>query len=442
MKRFTNNKITYTRFEKIKYENVIALSNLKKSLLNLLANINYWGVSSNNLISLKDLIKFQKLLKKNTIHFVPQNLNKNKKQQLLYIILLKTLANELTPIIETKLTPLTFGFRPFLHTKSALKFFKQNFKKSVWFIKINFSNLITITHYKLFINKIKKIVDQQTLNLIIKLINTNYINFNLNYQNLHYLLKNLSNEQKILTILSPLFLNFFFHELDIFILSLQTKKYMKTNKVQNNNIFLNPFAKLKKSKNKNNNLSTLHFLNFYFFNFFDNYYNSNLIFLKIKHVLQKNFFFSCIPSLESSYVFKIKNFFFLGYRVNINDNKVFLELSEKIFENYLLEQNIIKINKNLIKPQAIIPFALKTDNEILEFFSFQIKLLYFFYWKSPQNKILSKFLYFYKKSCALTLAVKYKLQTTRQVYKKFTKKLIILQETGRKKLFFPTRSPI
>ena len=120
----------------------------------------------------------------------------------------------------------------------------------------------------------------------------------------------------------------------------------------------------------------------------------------------------------------ILSYFF--FKVLKLKSKIKLKLTKKIklvsVYKDLYFRGIVLKNKKKIQATALVGIQNWEHYEILTFFNFKIQLLKKRLIFLNKNKIKS-FFYYIKMSCALTLALKYKLRTKAKVFKKFGSKL-------------------
>lgn len=128
---------------------------------------------------------------------------------------------EIEKIYEPLFRNCSYGFRPKLNCHSAVKQIKKEWFSVRWFISLDiFKCFDKIQHSALKSILKKKIVDQETIELLTKFLKIGYIDIHNLTRREDYKLKGIPK----ISILSPLLTNIYFHELDVFV---QDKLFLK-----------------------------------------------------------------------------------------------------------------------------------------------------------------------------------------------------------------------
>ena len=91
-------------------------------------------------------------------------------------IVQSTFKKELETLYEPVFHDSSFGFRPKLSCHSALKQIKKKWQAIKWIISLDISKCFNKIQHEILINVLRKrMVDQETIDLIKKLLNANYI---------------------------------------------------------------------------------------------------------------------------------------------------------------------------------------------------------------------------------------------------------------------------
>jgi group II intron reverse transcriptase/maturase len=133
-----------------------------------------------------------------------------------------TFKKELEILYEPIFRDCSFGFRPKRSCHSALKRIKKKWQAIKWVISLDISKCFDRVQHEVLINILKKrITDQETIELIQKLLNVGYVDIH-----------NLTKREEYKTegtpqgsIISPLLANIYLHELDVFIQDEMIPKY-------------------------------------------------------------------------------------------------------------------------------------------------------------------------------------------------------------------------
>jgi group II intron reverse transcriptase/maturase len=133
-----------------------------------------------------------------------------------------TFKKELEALYELIFRDCSFGFRPKRSCHSALKQIKKKWQAIKWIISLDISKCFDRVQHDILISVLKKrIADQETIDLIQKLLNVGYVDIH-----------NLTKREEYKTegtpqgsIISPLLANIYLHELDVFIQDKIIHKY-------------------------------------------------------------------------------------------------------------------------------------------------------------------------------------------------------------------------
>ena len=133
-----------------------------------------------------------------------------------------TFKKELEALYEPIFRDCSFGFRPKRSCHSALKQIKKKWQAIKWFISLDISKCFDRVQHEVLISVLKqRVADQETIELIQKLLNVGYVDIH-----------NLTKREEYKTegtpqgsIISPLLANIYLHELDVFIQDKIIPKY-------------------------------------------------------------------------------------------------------------------------------------------------------------------------------------------------------------------------
>lgn len=420
--------------QKIKYNRIISVPSLKKSFIRLIIKQKKWNYNS-KIVSFRDILRLNKTLE-NQENFITNFLALKTKREFLNLLLLESLADEITVKTKLMFLPGVFNYRNLKTTHSNFFLLSKLIKKNS--MLFNITEKLTNMHEKLLLRALQPLMDIRSLNLIQILIRTNYINLKYNFHTLSFILNFFSYKEFVWSILSPILIHLFSIEFDIFLNKLNNTVSKKLDRNKNISYGLVPFQGKKNliSVNKTKIFEHFRFINCYLFNFSLPSNKMQILLFKIQIFLQTTYLFS------HSIFFPINslNLKFFGFQWK-KDKKVKPTISENDIQNFLENQQIFRKNGD-IKQFKVLPvhwLTLEPDIEIISYFSSIIKKLYFFYKQKGNLTILKKYLFLCRLSCALTLASKYKLKNTQQVFKKFSRKLCVYNKktSEKKKLFLP-----
>ncbi len=333
-------------------------------------------------------------------------------------IIESTLFFVLDSIYKTKLQKNNLNLNFFSSSFVIINFLKIHLNFTKYFIQINLNSILSEINFNLLFKFLsKKIQCIKTILLLFKFL-INYLNSN-------------KESNKLFLLLQFIYLN----EINLFLFKIFKFLifFISTNTLYN---FFNP-----KFLNFNNNLS--HFFWFFSDNFFFIFLPCSFsICLLIQKIIYNYFFFKLKIKLSNSdflltFFLENKIFFFdilikkfiISYfflKVLKLNLKIKLKLGKKIklasvYQN-LGFRGFNRANKKIYRPTAIFGIQNWEHCDILNFFNFKTAFLKKKLIFLNKNK-LKFFFHFIKTSCALTLALKYKLRTKAKVLKKFGHKL-------------------
>jgi group II intron reverse transcriptase/maturase len=143
-------------------------------------------------------------------------------------IVQSTFKKELEILYEPIFRDCSFGFRPRRSCHSALKRIKKKWQAIKWIISLDISKCFDRVQHEILLSVLKKkVTDQETIELIQKLLNVGYVDIH-----------NLTKREEYKTggtlqgsIISPLLANIYLHELDVFVLDEIIPKYTAEEKI-------------------------------------------------------------------------------------------------------------------------------------------------------------------------------------------------------------------
>ena len=324
----------------------------------------------------------------------------------------------LDSIYKYKLQQKNLNLNFFSSTSTIINFLKINLKFTKYFVQINLENFFKELNFNLLFKCLnEKIRCSKTILLIFKFL-TVYSKSNKESNKL-FLLVQFIYLNEINNFLSKIFSFLIFF------------------------IFTSKYGSVVDQKLLNFKINLCNFFWFFSNNFFFIFLPCSFsICLLIQKILYDYFFFKLKIKISKTYfqlIFFLENkiFFFdiiikkliLSYfffKVLKLKSKIKLKLTKKIklvsVYKDLYFRGIVLKNKKKIQATALVGIQNWEHYEILTFFNFKIQLLKKRLIFLNKNKIKS-FFYYIKMSCALTLALKYKLRTKAKVFKKFGSKL-------------------
>lgn len=124
------------------------------------------------------------------------------------------LLNKLEPLFENIFLNASFGFRPNRGCHNALKEIKYGWKGVTWVIKIYIEKCFDKISHVILLRKLENYCDQSTLELIRKLLKVGYVDIHNLADRQEYNVEGIPQG----SLISPIFCNIFFHELDEYII--------------------------------------------------------------------------------------------------------------------------------------------------------------------------------------------------------------------------------
>jgi group II intron reverse transcriptase/maturase len=123
------------------------------------------------------------------------------------------LLNKLEPLFENIFLNVSFGFRPNRGCHNALKEIKYGWKGTTWIINIDIEKCFDKINHVILLRKLENYCDQSTLELIRKLLKVGYVDIHNLADRQEYNVEGIPQG----SLISPIFCNIFFHELDEYI---------------------------------------------------------------------------------------------------------------------------------------------------------------------------------------------------------------------------------
>jgi len=407
------------------------------------------------------------------------------------------ILNKLEPILEDIFLRESFGFRPKLGCHNALKKIKYQWKAVNWVISIDIKKFFDRVHHEFLLKLLEKYCDQATIELIRKLLKVGYVDVhNLNDRTRY---TTLGTPQG--SLISPIFSNLYLHELDLFVVNElyplfnkgecrpknpeYAKRYTQSD---TDKLILSDYPELKKALNraKHNkfvmsgrftatdgedpNYRRLHYVRYvddFLLGFIGPKKEAELIVEKIKVKLESlklelndqksRIFHSSDAHIKFLGVYlryfthnKIKH-----RKDSLSDDNItnqvpalmaqavntvhFRAPVDEILDR-LVNRSIAKKNMDgTIRATAYLRLSMLEDYQIVNRYSAIIKGFLNYYSCINHRSDLWKVFHILRKSCALTLANKYKLGSAARIYLKFGPELTIKETTGKIKtsLFYP-----
>jgi group II intron reverse transcriptase/maturase len=408
-----------------------------------------------------------------------------------------TFKKELERLYEPIFCDCSFGFRPKKSCHSALKRIKKKWQAIKWFISLDILKCFDRVQHEILISVLKKrLTDQETIELIQKLLNVGYVDIH-----------NLTKREEYKTegtpqgsILSPLLTNIYLHELDEYIQDTLIPKYTigdkrkadkakiyRNNHVLKNEIRANPIIQelpqlkkiipiLKNNKAITNNdanhyredgqYKKLHYVRYaddILLGVVGTKEDCRKIVSQINKFLQEKLKLEL--NLDKCSINLAREMFtsFLGFEIGRYKNKVTSKsVSEEGIELKKLKQNAInspsliiptkrilerlhgkgyvrKLPKsNRYKGKGVGKLTFASDKQIVQHFSSLIRGYVSYYICANRRSKLWSVVHAIRESCYLTLAWKHKLIGKKKVIEKYGPNLRI-HENGKlvTELFYP-----
>jgi len=490
--------INYT--QKIQYQDIINLNNLLESFKKIKSNtILGSNKKIENNISVKRLeklyveLKSQKYIPKSSKKVLTFKIDGETRRfgvaSEIDKIVQIAILNKLEPVLEKIFLPQSFGFRPGLGCHHALKEIKYNWIGTTWIINVHLKKKLTTFNYNVILEKLFEFCDQPTVELIHKLIKADYIDI--------YALHNRSAYSENVpkgNLLSPILCNLYFHELDKYVVeklyplnncNIDFFKYFEFLKKQDVNNekkkSIEQYPKFEKTLNQikyikyiNENCDNLKLKKLDYVRYADDFLlgfiGSKKEALEISELIKnklKLMFFEIDDEKSKIYHNDDLGINYLGVYLKYNTwndilkKNIYLNVNETIKEqkflkfsfaqkfNFRIPVDIIlqrladkmyieKKNKTF-RATALKKLSLLEDNQIVEHYNIIIKILMNYYSCVNHQSDLWKIFSILKKSCALTLAFKYKIGSASKAYIKFGPYLKIKNDIGEEitRLIYP-----
>ena len=409
-----------------------------------------------------------------------------------------TFKKELERLYEPIFRDCSFGFRPKRSCHSALKQIKKKWQVVKWFISLDILKCFDRVQHEILISILKKkVADQETLELIQKLLNVGYVDiYNLTKRE-EYKIEGAPQG----SIISPLLANIYFHELDKYIQDMLIPKYIigdkrkadkaklyRNNHVLKNEIRANPIIQelpqlkkiipiLKNNKiilnnDANHYREDEHYKRLHYMRYADDILlgvvgtkeDCRKIVYQINKFLQEKLRLEL--NLEKCVINLARETFtsFLGFEIGRYINKISSDnVSEESLELKKLKQNSInspsliiptkrilerlwekgyvrKLPKsNRYKGKGVGKLTFASDKQIVQHFSSIIRGYVNYYSCANKRSKLWSVMHALRESCYLTLAWKHKLVGKKKVIEKYGSNLRI-HEKGKllTELFYPS----
>lgn len=394
---------------------------------------------------------------------------------------------KLQPILESIFINESYGFRPNKNCHTALKEIKYKWKDTVWIIKIEVFKQFDKVNHDFLLEKIKKFVDQATVELIRKLLKAGYVD-------IHNLSCRSGYETKN-SLISPLFCNLYLHELDTFVKNVlcfennveenrsktseDAKLYSLVSKDKKISVVYpqiksavkhNEFVREQKlsatneSQFKQKKLNYVRYADDFMLGFVGSRKEAEKIMLAIEDKL-KSIRLNINGEKSKIYHSSDMNITYLGMYLRCCGQKNFVTQPKGVSADNVTKQatNLIntvhfrvptdkilkklvdcgiakKRSDNTIRGSAYLRLCTLNDEKIVQKFSLIIRGLLNYYSCVNQKSDLWKILSCLKKSCALTLGHKHKINSAAKVFARFGSKLKIINTIKKTEtiLFYPT----
>lgn len=390
--------------------------------------------------------------------------NKNEQNSLNFVSLRDNIVqNAILLVLESIFEP-TFlsdshGFRPEKGCHTALKSLKHQFGGIIWAIKGNILNFYDTVNHKILINLIRKRINcDKTISLINRSLKIPYKkNGKIIYRTVGILQDNM---------LSALFCNIYLHEFDVFLENLKNSFNKGTRRKKNPQYRRLQYLISKKDLDRkklvslSKELRTLDskdpydsdFRRFHYIRYASEFVIGIIgsrkdctdIHVRFKDFLDKHLLLMLDLKKPQIFHFNKRGIFFLGTFIKGNQEKEKVVRSVKKNNKTIkmrttsrtrftapLVQILEKAKKNgfyKCKQGKFLPTACRRlvnmdHSDILSFYNQKIHGILDYYSFVDNKKSLGSIVHGFKHSCALTLALKYKLRYRSKVFKKFGKTL-------------------
>lgn len=407
------------------------------------------------------------------------------------------ILNLLEPIFEPKFLDVSYGSRKGINCHDALKKIKYGWKEVTWIINVDIEKCFDRINHEILLDKLSKYCDQSTKELIRKLLKVGYVDVhNLNDRSEYNVIGTPQN-----SLISPIMNNILLHELDEYvvneILPINNKgKARKKNASYSQRYTLDDMDKqildkypdmkkaLLRAKHniaaKGNKFTAMdgfdqNFRRCYYIRYVDDFIigftgpriEAKQIFDKISKKL-KNLKFDVNQEKSKIFHSNERNIKYLGiYLRYFKHNKLKWrkdgnqtdEITKQIpalqaqavntvhfrapinkMLNKLVEKGLAKRRKDgTVRATALLRYCMLEDEKIVSRFSAMIRGILNYYSIINKRSDLWKVFAILRKSCALTLAHKHKINSAARVYAKYGPNLTIRNNLGKKvaSLFYP-----
>jgi len=359
----------------------------------------------------------------------------------------------LVSIYEPVFKDCSHGFRPNKSCHTALRALKQQFSNVSWVIEGDISKCYDSINHDILIRILKKRIQcDKTIALIKKFVKTPF------KENDQLVWPKMGTFQG--GPLSPLLCNIYLHEMDLYVEDLK-KSFDRGKRRRNMKEYRSIQYKLERKDPLDPSFRRLSYIR-YADDFVIGIIGSRNECLKIQedlgNFLTQKLSLNLSLTKTSIYHFNKKGIFFLGTQIKGNQEteklvktiergksrkfKARVTSRTRMFAplKKLLQKSIDNNMFKRLKSEKVVPIALKRvvnydHSDIIRFFNSKIRGILNYYSFVDNAKSLGILIHGLKHSCALTLALKYKLRERSKVFKKYGKYLEC-KETGTK-LFIP-----
>lgn len=343
----------------------------------------------------------------------------------------------LEPIYENIFLDCSHGFRPNRSCHTALQSLKYKLSNSVWVIKGNISECDGFIDHNILLATLRQNINcDKTLSLIKKFLKSTFYK----KEQLPTLKKKIFQDN----FLSSLLYNIYLHKMDLYVKEMQKSfdknlkkkflnaKFHKLNSKDSFDLNSRKLTYIRYADNfvigiigsKNDGICIRNDLN----NFLSKklFFDFNLTKIKIAHFNKNGIFFLDTfikGNCKRKKIVKIAKKDDLKFQTRVISTPRLLAPIERILLKGV-ENNVFKrIKSGKIVPTAVRKLINWDHASILRFFNSKICKIFNYYFFVDNVKSLKIVVYNLKHSCALTLALKYKLRYRSKVFKKFGKYL-------------------
>lgn len=394
-----------------------------------------------------------------------------------------TLRLLLVPILDPLFSDYSFGFRPKKGVHDVLSRIRNEWQNITWTISIDIEKYFDKIHHDKLIEKLEPYCDQPTLELIRKLIKIGYIDPHNQNDRALYAKEGVPQS----SLLSPILSNLFLHTFDMFVESKLLPSWNKGEKRPINPEYyyehkldeadlemVKVYPELKevisrikhkrwvnskksiKDVSHNSNFNRLYYVRYaddFLFGFVGTHKEAKLIKEEAENFLQNELSLSCNMD-KSKIVHSSNKIKYLGTLISWLPKRVTKSNTNDLFPSYksiahnkpLMRAPIIDLliravnngyacyrghNKHSVRGTSNRKLKEFDADIIVNLYNSKIRGIIRFYDFVNSKSDLWKLLDVYRKSCALTLADKFKLRTASKVFSKFGKRLSIKNKLGK-----------